>query len=60
MAKAVLDGEKCLRCGNCNPVSACPAGAIFRLDDDALIEAKYCYGCGACVDECVGGAIGLG
>jgi Pyruvate/2-oxoacid:ferredoxin oxidoreductase delta subunit len=60
MAKAVLDREKCLQCRKCNAVGACPSRAIFRLDGDTLIEAKYCYGCGACIDECVGRAIGLG
>jgi Pyruvate/2-oxoacid:ferredoxin oxidoreductase delta subunit len=57
MSKAILDMEKCLRCEKCEAVSACPAKAIFRLDGDTLIETKYCYGCGACIEACVGRAI---
>lgn len=59
MLKAVMDWGKCRHCRECTALSACPTKAIFRMDGDTFIDGKYCYGCGACVEECIGDAIDL-
>ncbi|MDQ0508994.1 Iron hydrogenase 1 [Aedoeadaptatus ivorii] len=70
---AIIDKEKCVRCGRCK--NACPYNAIVEYDrpcasvcgvdaiesdelDRAIINHDKCVGCGRCVTECPWGAIG--
>lgn len=69
---AVIDQEKCRKCGKC--VAACPYNAIVEIErpckkscpvkaismdenDIATIDPKKCINCGACVTGCPFGAI---
>lgn len=45
----VIDGDKCVACGNC--VESCPQKAICELEH-FIIKAKECISCGACASEC--------
>ena len=70
---AVIDQEKCVKCGRCQ--KTCPYNAIIEYDrpcasvcgvnaiesDDmnrAIINHDKCVGCGRCVTQCPFGAIG--
>lgn len=70
--KAVIDKEKCIKCGKCK--AACPYDAIAHkirpcaqacgikaISSDELgrasIDAKKCVGCGQCMVSCPFGAI---
>lgn len=44
--KAVIDPEKCIRCGRCE--ESCSFGAI----EDYLVGEFACEGCGVCVEVC--------
>ena len=50
--KAVLNFEKCIKCGKC--IEVCRYGAIFQFDADEvpLIVEILCEGCGACTLIC--------
>ena len=50
--KAVLNVEKCVKCGKC--VEVCRYGAIFQFDKDEnpFIVEILCEGCGACTLVC--------
>ncbi|SJZ47530.1 4Fe-4S dicluster domain-containing protein [Garciella nitratireducens] len=69
---AVIDQEKCIKCGKC--IEACPYSAIIKYDrpcasvcgvnaigSDELGRAKIdhdkCVSCGRCISECPFGAI---
>ena len=69
---AVIDQDKCRKCGKC--VAACPYNAIVEIErpcmrscpvkainmdenDIATIDPKKCINCGACVAGCPFGAI---
>ena len=71
-AGAIIDQEKCRKCGKC--VAACPYNAIVEIErpckrscpvkaidmdenDIATIDPKKCINCGACVIGCPFGAI---
>ena len=54
--KAIVDGEKCVACGEC--VEVCPVEAIDIVDEVAQVD-DTCTLCGLCVDACDYGAIGL-
>ena len=59
---AVIDSDKCSRCGIC--IDACLREAIHltgkgRKDGTAAIDPKKCSGCGLCVNECPGQAISI-
>ena len=54
--KAIVDGEKCVACGEC--VEVCPVDAIDIVDDVAQVDDN-CTLCGLCVDVCDYEAIGL-
>lgn len=72
-AGAVIDQDKCIRCGRCQ--GACPYGAIIKYDRPcaeacgvnaissdylgrAKINEKLCVSCGQCLAHCPFGAIG--
>lgn len=46
--KAIIDIEKCTRCGKC--VSACPREAVNPAH--VLLDESLCTHCGKCVDAC--------
>ncbi|MCD6242555.1 ATP-binding protein [Candidatus Bathyarchaeota archaeon] len=49
--KAVLDNEKCVKCGKC--VETCRYGAIFQSEGEVpVIMEMLCEGCGACTLVC--------
>ena len=50
--KAIVDPERCTRCGQCREL--CRFDAI---DDEFVVDAIACEGCGVCVDLCPVGAI---
>ena len=50
--KAIVDPERCSRCGQCREL--CRFDAI---DDEFVVDAIACEGCGVCVDLCPVGAI---
>lgn len=54
MDKAVIDTDKCVKCGKCRQI--CRFDAI---KDDCTINAYECEGCGACQIVCPTGAISL-
>jgi 2-oxoisovalerate ferredoxin oxidoreductase delta subunit len=54
---AVVDQDKCVRCGLC--VDICPEHAVSMKDDDVKIDSDKCVACGVCVDECASEAISL-
>ena len=54
MDKAVIDTDKCVKCGKCRQI--CRFDAI---KDDCTINAYECEGCGACQIVCPVGAISL-
>ncbi len=71
-AQAIIDDEKCIRCGKCK--DACPYNAIIMFDRPCAsvcgvkaIESDYlgraeinqenCVACGRCITECPFGAI---
>lgn len=54
---AVLDREKCSRCGICWELGHCPA--ITHPDGMTAIDGGKCLGCSTCVDICPRGAISM-
>ncbi|MCW4018922.1 MAG: 4Fe-4S dicluster domain-containing protein [Candidatus Bathyarchaeota archaeon] len=61
MPKAIIDPDKCQRCEECLASRACPVKAIFRIDarEAAVVEVKFCHGCGDCLSKCPATAITL-
>lgn len=55
IASAVIDYEKCTRCGHC--IGSCPYGAISKSNDRVIINSSKCVGCGACKRSCFFGAM---
>lgn len=45
-----IDLARCDGCGAC--VEVCPAGALYLIDDKAMLEAGLCRACEACVAAC--------
>lgn len=50
-----LDGEKCVRCGEC--IAGCPGDALHLGDDGMAYDPGRCHHCGVCVSRCLNGAI---
>ncbi len=59
MLRVLIDPSRCLKCDVCIASEVCPSRAIFRLDpeDPAIIDVKYCHGCGDCLKACPFNAI---
>lgn len=49
ITKAIIDQEKCVKCGKCKTV--CPHDAIIELDKYKVKKAR-CIGCGQCAKNC--------
>lgn len=54
---AVVDDQKCLRCGEC--VNQCVFGALTLEKEGIVVNPYFCEGCGACEVVCPHGAISL-
>ena len=54
ITKAVIDQEKCVKCGKCK--SICPHDAIIELDK-YKVKKERCLGCTQCAKVCPKGAI---
>lgn len=52
ITKAIIDNNKCIKCGNCKEI--CPHSAI---SDDISIIKERCLGCGQCKENCPTNAI---
>lgn len=54
-----VDPERCRRCIDCAPLSACLAGGIRRDDaeDVPYADEDRCFGCYSCVSACPYNAI---
>ncbi len=55
--KIYLIDHGCKKCGSCE--MACPAQAIYMLEDTAVIDQKLCRHCGICYDSCPTEAISV-
>jgi ferredoxin len=56
ITKAVIDQEKCVKCGKCK--ITCPHDAIIELDKYKVKKAR-CIGCSLCASVCPKGAISM-
>ena len=56
IAKAVIDQEKCVKCGKCKVT--CPHDAIIELDK-YKVKKERCIGCSLCASVCPKGAISM-
>ncbi len=57
-AVAVVDQDKCVKCGVC--VSVCPYHAVTLSQDHAEVNPALCKGCGTCAATCIKNAISVG
>ncbi len=55
LAAAVIDADRCVRCGAC--VAACPSDSIGVGRDDLPLLVKMCTGCSLCWDFCPRGGL---
>ena len=56
IAMAVINTEKCTKCGNCS--KNCPKGAIIQQEEQLpVLDASKCIGCGKCKVICKKNAI---
>ncbi|MCA1687731.1 MAG: Coenzyme F420 hydrogenase/dehydrogenase, beta subunit C-terminal domain [Actinobacteria bacterium] len=55
LEKAVVDADRCVRCGVC--VAACPTDSIGIGEDDLPKLVKMCTGCSLCWDFCPRGGL---
>lgn len=53
--EAVIDPERCTRCGTC--AGLCKFGAVLHEEDVFSIDPLRCEGCGVCFRLCPAGAI---
>ena len=56
ITKAVIDQEKCVKCGKCKVT--CPHDAIIELDK-YKVKKERCIGCSLCASVCPKGAISM-
>ena len=56
ITKAVIDQEKCVKCGKCKVL--CPHDAIIELDK-YKVKKERCIGCSKCADNCPKNAIDM-
>lgn len=54
ITKAVIDQEKCVKCGKCKVI--CPHDAIIEFDK-YKVKKQRCLGCTQCAKQCPKGAI---
>jgi NAD-dependent dihydropyrimidine dehydrogenase PreA subunit len=52
-----IDLARCNGCGAC--LEVCPEGALYLIDDKAMVEAGLCRECEACVAACPEEAIAI-
>lgn len=57
LVRAVVDLEKCSRCGQC--VLTCPYSAVQLENDTIIVNEISCRGCGACATVCKNNAMTL-
>jgi len=50
-----IDQDKCIKCGTCVNLFACPA--IYVKDNKYAINPVLCTGCGVCAQICAANAI---
>jgi coenzyme F420 hydrogenase subunit beta len=55
LADAVIDADRCIRCGAC--VAACPSDSLGVNVDDLPYLVKMCTGCSLCWDFCPRGGL---
>ena len=55
LAAAVIDADRCIRCGAC--VAACPTDSLGVNADDLPYLVKMCTGCSLCWDFCPRGGL---
>ena len=55
LAEAVIDADRCVRCGAC--VAACPSDSLGVNEDDLPYLVKMCTGCSLCWDFCPRGGM---
>ncbi len=57
----VQEAGRCLGCGNCNYCGACalfcPEVAVFRDEEEYVVNLDYCKGCGICAQVCPSGVL---
>jgi NAD-dependent dihydropyrimidine dehydrogenase PreA subunit len=52
-----IDVARCTGCGAC--IEICPTGALYLVEDKAVLDGTLCDACEACLDACASGAIAL-
>ncbi|HVB04997.1 MAG TPA: Coenzyme F420 hydrogenase/dehydrogenase, beta subunit C-terminal domain [Acidimicrobiales bacterium] len=55
LAAAVIDADRCIRCGTC--IAACPTDSLGVNADDLPYLVKMCTGCSLCWDFCPRGGL---
>ena len=53
----IINVERCTGCGAC--LEVCPDGALYLVDDRAVVDSALCRECGACIAACPTEAISV-